>query len=184
MHKFLRKAPARRPETRGPNASAKRGGSANDRRQAGIAPWSVWWDASVTGEAPRTAGVTPPSVRRTTKMHKLTIAAAAAWTALAASTAFAASPGDFRGAARLVTPVSAPVEARVAGVSWRCAADGCVGLARRYNTLDTPVRECRRVAARFGPVSAYASRGERLSRAGLVFCNRAARGDLKLAATN
>jgi len=93
---------------------------------------------------------------------------------LASGSAAAAAPGEFRGAARLVTPVSAPAEAVISGVAWRCAADGCVGLAQRYNTLESVGRECRQVAARFGPVSAYASRGQRLGRSGLAACNRAA----------
>jgi hypothetical protein len=62
----------------------------------------------------------------------------------------------------------------LSGVAWRCEADGCLGLARRYNTLDSRRRQCREVARRFGPVSAYVSGGQRLGRAGLAACNAAA----------
>ena len=93
--------------------------------------------------------------------------------------AMAAQPGDFMGAARLAAPLSAPVAAKLAGVQWRCADTGCLGSAQRYNTLDSLVRQCRQVAARFGPVSAYASRGQRLSRTGLIHCNRAAAADVR-----
>ncbi len=101
--------------------------------------------------------------------------------------AWAGQPGEFLGAARLSAPLSAPVAAKLAGVQWRCADTGCLGVAQRYNTLDSLVRQCRQVATRFGPVQAYASRGQRLSRAGLIHCNRAAAADirdLRLAAGN
>jgi len=89
-------------------------------------------------------------------------------------TAWAAAAGDFQGAARLAAPVSEPTVAVVAGVAWRCAQDGCVGLARRYNTLDSVPRECRRFVAAVGPVKAYASRGQRLGPNALADCNTAA----------
>ena len=97
--------------------------------------------------------------------------------ALAALAAFpcAARPGDFVGAARLVRPVTTPLTMQVGGVNWRCADQACLGAAKRFNTLDSLLRECRRFTAAVGPVSAYASRGERLSRLAIADCNAAAR---------
>lgn len=93
---------------------------------------------------------------------------------LAGGAAFADAPGEFRGAVKLADPLSAPQEVRISGVTWRCAADGCVGAAHRYTTLDSVQRECRQVAAALGPVTAYASRGVRLWRSQITACNRAA----------
>jgi hypothetical protein len=106
-------------------------------------------------------------------MQKLLVCGAFA-AVLAGGSAWAAAPGDFKGAARLADPVSQTTVAVVSGVPWRCAGDACVGLARRYNTLDSVQRECRRFVAAVGPVSAYASRGERLGPNALVDCNAAA----------
>jgi hypothetical protein len=93
---------------------------------------------------------------------------------LAAGASWAEAPGQFRGAVKLADPSAAPAEARIVGVDWRCAADGCVGEASRYTTIDSVARECRQVAAVLGSVTAYASRGVRLSRSDLAACNRAA----------
>ncbi len=113
-------------------------------------------------------------------MRSFLIAAAFTFTAFGA--AHAGQPGEFLGAARLVNPVASPIESKVACVNWRCADTGCIGVAHRYNTLDSLLRECRQVAVRFGPMKAYASRGQRLSRAGVIICNRAAAADLRMAA--
>lgn len=93
---------------------------------------------------------------------------------LAGGAALADAPGEFRGAVKLANPLSAPQEARISGVVWRCAADGCIGAAHRYTTLDSVQRECREVAATLGPVTAYASRGVRLWPSQVAACNRAA----------
>jgi hypothetical protein len=109
-------------------------------------------------------------------MQKFRISGAiAVCAATLGGSAWAQVPGDFRAAARLADPAKAPAEAMIAGVSWRCTAQGCVGLAARYNTLDSVQRECRKVVAVLGPVTAYASRGQRLGRSSLSACNRAAR---------
>ena len=108
-------------------------------------------------------------------MQKFTISGAiAALAVVAAGSAWAETPGAFRAGAKLASPVPASTVAVVEGVVWRCQADACLGLADRYNTLDSVQRECRRVAAVVGPVTAYASRGQRLGRANLAACNRAA----------
>lgn len=94
--------------------------------------------------------------------------------ALYGGPSLADAPGRFQGAVKLSDPLAAPPQAQIVGVTWRCAADGCVGEADRYTTLDSVQRECRRVAAVLGSVTAYASRGVRLSRSELSACNRAA----------
>ena len=97
----------------------------------------------------------------------LAIAAAAVF---ASGAAFAASPA-FNGEATLATAVTAPVDATVSGVAWRCEADKCVGQADRYSSLDNPVKECRKVAAAVGPLVAYTTRGRTLSKGSLAACN-------------
>jgi len=92
---------------------------------------------------------------------------------MAGGASWAQAPGEFRGAVKLADPLSAPSEALISGVVWRCAADGCVGLASRYTTLDSVQRECRAVVSVLGPATAYASRGVRLSSSELSACNRA-----------
>lgn len=111
-------------------------------------------------------------------------AIAAAITVFASGTALAHAPGEFRGAVKLADPSRAPAQAVIAGVTWRCGADGCLGLASRYNTLDSLQRECRQVVAVVGPATAYASRGQRLGRAGLAACNRAAASGRLVTAQN
>jgi len=90
--------------------------------------------------------------------------------------AFAEPPtqAPFRGVATLATPISAPTNAVVAGVTWRCEADTCIGTAARRSTLDNPVRECRKVAAAVGPLAGYTTRGRELSKLNLNACNVAA----------
>ena len=97
----------------------------------------------------------------------LAIAAAAVFVS---GTAFAA-PTVFNGQATLATPASAPIDATVSGVAWHCEADKCVGSAERYSSLDNPVKECRKVAAAVGPLTAYTTRGRTLSKGTLAACN-------------
>jgi hypothetical protein len=108
-------------------------------------------------------------------MQKFRISGAFFATALlAAGASWAEAPGQFRGALKLVDPTAAPAEARISGVVWRCAAEGCVGEASRYTTIDSVQRECSQVAAVLGSVTAYASRGVRLSRSEIAACNHGA----------
>src|SRR3712207_2346167 len=103
-------------------------------------------------------------------------AAAAAFALLASAPAFAepAVSAPYRAEATLATPVSAPSETVVAGVTWRCDGDRCAAAAERRTTLDNPVRECRKVAAAVGPLAAYTTRGRELSEINLKVCNVAA----------
>jgi hypothetical protein len=108
-----------------------------------------------------------------TIMQSLKISAVAAAFALMASGAFAA-PAAFKAEATLATPVSAPVEAVISGVTWKCDGDRCVGEAERHSSLDNPVRECKKVAAQVGPLAGYVTRGRELTGGGLKACNSVA----------
>lgn len=97
------------------------------------------------------------------------LGAAGALALLASGGAFAQDA--FYGQAKLATPVSAPSKTTVNGVTWACAGDTCTGEAAHYATLDNPVRECKRVAASLGALTAYAARGREVTGGGLKACN-------------
>jgi hypothetical protein len=107
-------------------------------------------------------------------MQKLTLVAAFAATAALAAGSAAAATGAFHGEAKLANAVSAPKDVTINGVSWHCEGDTCVGEADRYLSLDLPVRECKRVAAELGAVTAYSSRGREITGGTLKVCNSAA----------
>lgn len=91
----------------------------------------------------------------------------------------------FQGTAKLATPVSAPTSAIVEGVEWRCEGDTCRGSGERRAKLDSFMKECRKVAAAVGPLTAYTSRGHSLTDRNVATCNRLAaanRPDSQLAA--
>lgn len=101
--------------------------------------------------------------------------------AMAASGAHAgSSEPPFRAEARLVKAVSVPVEKKVAGVTWRCEGDTCVGTAA-HRPLASWMKECRLAAVALGPVAHYASRGRTFSPRGLDTCNGLAARDLSRA---
>ena len=100
------------------------------------------------------------------------IAAIAAATALAGGAALAAPNSPFRGEATLASPASK--EAVVSGVTWKCDGGTCQAFAERHSTLDSQVKECRKVAAALGPLASYKSRGREMSPGNLNVCNRAA----------
>lgn len=97
------------------------------------------------------------------------IAAAAAFMSGAA---FAQSAGHSADAT-LASP-SAPREAVIEGVAWRCDGDECRGAAERKGNLDGVVRECKKVVAVIGPVASYRSGGRELSDGQLRACNKGA----------
>ena len=106
-------------------------------------------------------------------MQNLRLMSAIAATAVLASGAAFAADGPFRGQATLANAGSAK-EATIAGVAWKCEGDSCSGFAERRATLDSHVKECRKVASAFGPLTSYRSRGRELSPGNLSACNRAA----------
>ncbi|MCW5760943.1 hypothetical protein [Phenylobacterium sp.] len=99
------------------------------------------------------------------------IAAAAVF---AGGTAFAAAPGAFHGEARLASAASTPRSETIEGVQWSCDGDACTGVAAHKANLDGPVRECRKVAAVLGAVSAYRSGPRELTAGQIRACNAGA----------
>ncbi|HEY0437805.1 MAG TPA: hypothetical protein VGC92_14280 [Phenylobacterium sp.] len=97
--------------------------------------------------------------------------AAAAAALFIAAPAFAA-PGAFHAEASLAN-AAGPSSATIGNAAWRCDAGACVGEAANRG-LDNPVRECRKVAAVLGPLSAYQTRGVKLEAGDLKACNMAA----------
>jgi hypothetical protein len=106
-------------------------------------------------------------------MQKILFSAMAAAAVLASGAASAAgSPVPFRAQATLATP--ADRGAVVAGVTWKCEGVTCSAFAERHSTLDSQVKECRKVASALGPLASYRSRGREMSPGNLNVCNRAA----------
>lgn len=88
-----------------------------------------------------------------------------------AAALLAASPAAAGAAATLVEPRE--VRANLDGRNWSCDSAGrCIG--RGGGASQPLMRECRRFAARFGPVSAFSRDGMALTEAELVQCNAAA----------
>ena len=94
-------------------------------------------------------------------------------TAVFASGAAFAQTDGYRGQATLKSAATAPQEAVIAGVPWRCDGEACAGSAARKGNLDGLVRECRKVVAVIGPVSSYRSGGRELTDGQLSACNKA-----------
>lgn len=86
----------------------------------------------------------------------------------------AAASGPFQAEATLATAVPSATDKDVDGVSWHCEGDKCVGKAERRNSLDSYMKECRKVAAALGKLTRYSSRGREMSASDLANCNRAA----------
>ena len=64
---------------------------------------------------------------------------------------------------------------RISGVEWRCVGVDCVGKGVRRSSVESIMRECRKVAAELGPLAAYQSRGRAMTRGNLEVCNRTAK---------
>ena len=91
-----------------------------------------------------------------------------------APAASAATPGPYRGEATLAAAVQSAGDKEVDGVNWRCEGDKCVGTADRRSSLDSYMKECRKVAAALGKLTRFYSRGREMSPRDLDNCNRAA----------
>src|SRR5829696_6626500 len=94
--------------------------------------------------------------------------------AVLASGGASAATASFHGTATLANPAAGVKEATVSGVNWRCEGGDCAAAADRYSTLDSQMKECRKVVAVLGPVASYRSRGREMSKGNLAVCNRAA----------
>ena len=96
----------------------------------------------------------------------------AAGVAFAAGAASAQTPlANGASSARLVIPVSRPVEKLIDGRDWSCAGDLCTA-AHQDTAESMPLwMECSDAAAEFGAFSAYQTGSDRLEPAKLVRCN-------------
>lgn len=94
----------------------------------------------------------------------------------AACVVLAAHPASaqVRSEATLASPAATPATVVVDDVTWRCEGAACVGVAERRSGLDSLMKECRKVAAEIGPITAYSSRGRTLSERNVAVCNRLA----------
>jgi len=86
----------------------------------------------------------------------------------------AAAAGPYQAEATLATAVQSATDKEVDGVTWHCEGDKCVGKAERRNSLDSYMKECRRVAGALGKLTRFYSRGREMSSSDLENCNRAA----------
>lgn len=86
----------------------------------------------------------------------------------------AAADGPYRAEATLATPVQSATEKEVDGVTWRCEGDRCFGKADKRASLDSYMKECRKVAAGLGKLARFYSRGREMHGADLKNCNNVA----------
>jgi hypothetical protein len=104
----------------------------------------------------------------------LAMASAIAVCTLAMSNLVSAASPAYTAQATLVTPVSAPSEMEISGVKWRCEGDQCEGKGDRRGSLDSYMKECRKVAEALGELSGYSSRGRTMSKRDVQSCNKLA----------
>ena len=109
-------------------------------------------------------------------MKKRFLMSVAAVLMCASASSMAAAP-PFAGEATLAKAVAAPAEVQVDGVTWRCEGVKCIGRAERRSTLDSQVKECRKVAAALGELTGYTSRGREMTKGSVDTCNRLAASD-------
>jgi hypothetical protein len=86
----------------------------------------------------------------------------------------ASAAGPYQAEATLANAVQSATDKNVDGVTWRCEGDRCVGKAERRDSLDSYMKECRKVAAALGKLTRFYSRGREMSARDLNNCNRAA----------
>ena len=107
-------------------------------------------------------------------MRMLAMASAVAVCTLAMSNLVAAAAPSYLAQATLATPVKAATETEISGVTWRCEGDQCEGKGDRRGSLDSYMKECRKVAEALGELSAYTSRGRTMSKRDIQNCNKLA----------
>jgi len=107
-------------------------------------------------------------------MNKRFLVGAVAFFAMSVSAVSMAAAPPFSGEATLAKAVAAPSEVQIDGVTWRCDGEKCVGRAERRSTLDSQVKECRKVAESLGELKAYTSRGREMTKGSIATCNRLA----------
>ena len=107
-------------------------------------------------------------------------AIAAALAILAPASAYAQFSG-FHGQATLANAVSGHTTVKVNNIDWACDAAACTAISDRSPGLDGFMRECRKVVAAVGPLTAYSSQGRTMSPGNLAACNQASKDDGKVA---
>lgn len=110
-------------------------------------------------------------------MRMLAMVSAVAIGTLAMGNLVSAAAPVYVARATLVTPVASPSETEIAGVTWRCEGDQCEGKGVN-RTMDSYMKECRKVAEALGELSSYTSRGRTMSKRDVQNCNKlAGRGE-------
>jgi hypothetical protein len=107
-------------------------------------------------------------------MSKRFLLGAVAVAAMCASAASMAGAPPFSGEVTLAKAVASASEVQVDGVTWKCEADKCQGKADRRSTLDSQIKECRKVAEALGELVSYTSRGRPMTKSSVETCNRLA----------
>ena len=107
-------------------------------------------------------------------MRMLAMASAIAVCTLATSNLVSAAAPSYLAQATLATPVSAATETEISGVTWRCEGEKCEGKGDRRGSLDSYMKECRKVAETLGKLTSYASRGRDMSARDVQNCNKLA----------
>jgi hypothetical protein len=79
---------------------------------------------------------------------------------------------SYSGEATLASPVATPSETVIDGITWRCEDTKCVGRSLRA-PKSSQTLECRKLALAVGQVTAFRSRGRRLSDDAIAECNGA-----------
>jgi hypothetical protein len=106
-------------------------------------------------------------------MRMLAMVSAVAIGTLAMGNLVSAAAPAYVAQATLVTPVASASETEIAGVKWRCEGDQCEGKGVS-RTMDSYMKECRKVAEALGELSGYTSRGRSMSKRDVQNCNKLA----------
>lgn len=93
---------------------------------------------------------------------------------LGAAGTVSAAGGAYRAEATLAAAVPSATDKDVDGVTWHCEGDKCVGKAERRSSLDSYMKECRKVSAALGKLTRFYSRGREMIGRDLASCNSAA----------
>ena len=109
----------------------------------------------------------------TLKLAAVCVAASCSGAVIPAASA-ASATGAYQAEATLAAAVPSATDKDVDGVNWHCEGDKCVGKAERHASLDSYMKECRKVAAALGKLTRFYSRGREMSQRDLDNCNRAA----------
>lgn len=107
-------------------------------------------------------------------MGKHVVFSALAVCAMTLAGAAGAENLPFSGRATLVNAVATPSELVVEGVTWRCEGDQCVGTSKNRSSLNSFIKDCRKVAEAVGPLVSFSGRGRTASKGEIATCNRLA----------